>query len=36
MSTRVGTGAANLFLVLKVFGLGSIAIAGLTVTGNKF
>lgn len=29
MGTHVGTGAANFFLVLKVFGLGSIAIIGL-------
>jgi amino acid transporter len=35
-STRVGTGAANFFLVLKVFGLGSIAIAGLTFALNGF
>lgn len=30
ISTRAGTGAANYFLILKVFGLGSIAIVGLT------
>ena len=29
MGTHVGTGAANFFLVLKVFGLGSIVIIGL-------
>jgi amino acid transporter len=29
MGTHIGTGAANFFLVLKVFGLGSIAVIGL-------
>jgi solute carrier family 7 (L-type amino acid transporter), member 6 len=32
MGTHVGTGAANFFLVLKIFGLGSIAIIGLAHT----
>jgi amino acid transporter len=37
MGTQVGTGSATIFLVLKVFGLGSIIVLGLVfqVTGSK-
>ena len=35
MGTNVGTGAANFFLALKVFGLGSVAVIGL-VTFTRF
>jgi L-type amino acid transporter 6 len=31
MGTRIGTGIGNVFLCIKVFGLGSIAIAGISV-----
>jgi amino acid transporter len=31
MGTRIGTGIGNVFLFLKIIGLGSIAIAGISV-----